>query len=146
MTKEFWINLPVKDLKRSIDFFSQLGFLFKPTPGNREDFASMVFGESNVPVMLFEEEEFKSFTGIGITDTSRSSEVLFSIDAESMQEVNDLAEKVKNAGGKIFAEPGEKDGWMYGCGFLDPDGHRWNILYMDTSKTPKTRNEQLYVP
>ncbi len=145
MTKEFWINLPVKNIKRSKDFFTQLGFSFKPLPGNRDDSACLILGTSNVPVMLFEEQDFKNFTDIEVTDTRKSSEVLFSIDAENTEEVNDIAARVKKAGGKVFAEPAEKDVWMYGCGFIDPDGHRWNVLYMDTSKM-KAKNEQLYVP
>lgn len=48
-----------------------------------------------------------------------------------------MATKAVKAGGKVFAEPGAKDGWMYGCGFSDLDGHRWNSLYMDMSKMPK---------
>jgi predicted lactoylglutathione lyase len=60
-----------------------------------------------------------------------------SIDAESREEVDCLATTIKNAGGTIFAEPGENQGWMYGCGFCDLDGHRWNILYMDFEKMPQ---------
>jgi predicted lactoylglutathione lyase len=145
MTKEFWINLPVKDLKRSKEFFTQLGFSFKPLPGNREDGACLVLGTKNVQVMLFEEPQFRNFSDSEVTDTKKSSEVLFSIDAENTDEVNTLASKVKKAGGKVYAEPGEKDGWLYGCGFIDPDGHRWSVLYMDESKMPKPKVE-LQVP
>ena len=88
-------------------------------------------------VMLFAENIFESFTRHAITDTKQSTEVLFSIDAESREEVDELAKKAASAGGTVFAQPGEKDGWMYGCGFADPDGHRWNVLYMDMSKLPK---------
>ena len=56
--------------------------------------------------------------------------------SESKEEVDDLARKAENAGAIIYASPVEKDGWMYGCGFTDPDNHRWNILYMDMSKMP----------
>lgn len=145
MTKEFWINLPVKDIRRSKEFFTKLGFSFKQLPGNREDSACLVLGSKNVQVMLFEEPVFRSFTDTEIPDLRSGSEVLFSIDAEDAKEVDSLARKAEKAGGKLFAEPGEKEGWMYGCGFTDPDGHRWNVLYMDESKMPKQKAE-LQVP
>lgn len=145
MTKEFWVNLPVKDLKRTKDFYTRLGFTFKPLPGNREDGACLILGTKNVQVMFFEEPVFRSFTDGEVTDTKSSNEVLFSIDAEDTEEVDSIAENVKKAGGTIFAEPAEKEGWMYGCGFRDPDGHRWNVLFMETNKTPKQKQE-LQVP
>lgn len=141
MTKEFWVNLPVKDLKKSKDFFTELGFTFKPLPGNREDGACLILGSKSVYVMMFEENMFRSFTDTTITDTSKSNEVLFSIDAENTDEVNILAERVKKAGGKVFAGPAEKDGWMYGFGFSDPDGHLWNVLYMEPSASNETHPE-----
>jgi predicted lactoylglutathione lyase len=145
MTKEFWINLPVKDLERSKRFFTQLGFSLKATPGNNDNAACLLPGSGQVQVMLFEESVFKSFTGAEIADTGKSSEVLFSIDAENKMEVNEIADRVEKAGGLIFAQPAEKDGWMYGFGFKDPDGHRWNVLFMDMTKTPKQRAE-LQIP
>lgn len=145
MTKEFWINLPVKDLQRTKDFFTQLGFTFKPLPGNRDDGACLILGSKSVQVMMYEEPVFRSFTDSEISDAQNSNEVLFSIDAENTEEINILAARVKKAGGTIFAEPAEKDGWMYGFGFADPDGHRWNVLYMDTSKMTKQK-EELQVP
>lgn len=137
MTKEFWINLPVKDVARSKAFFSTLGFTFSDQFAENTQMTTMLVGEKNVVVMLFEEASFQGFTRHPLTDTSLSTEVLFSIDAESPQEVDDMARKVKEAGGSLYGEPGEKDGWMYGCGFTDLDGHRWSILYMDMSKMPK---------
>jgi predicted lactoylglutathione lyase len=69
----------------------------------------------------------------GVREDSAS---LFSIDAESVAEVDEMAKKVIDAGGTIYGDPGYKDGWMYGCGFIDLDGQRWSILYMDMSKMP----------
>jgi predicted lactoylglutathione lyase len=83
--------------------------------------------------MLFAEDTFRVFTGSEITDTAQSTEVLLSVDAESKEEVDEMARKVAGAGGVIFGEPGGED-WMYGFGFSDLDGHRWNVLYMDMSK------------
>jgi uncharacterized protein len=136
MTKQLWINLPVKNVQRSKDFFKQLGFSFN-TKRDTPDSTCMLVGEHNLVIMLFSEAMFGSFTQHKITDTTQSSEVLFSFDAESRLEVDELADKVVKAGGKLFGKPSDVGGWMYGCGFTDLDGHRWNILYMDMSKMPK---------
>ena len=137
MTKEIWINLPVKDIVASKEFFTKLGFSFNSQFGNTEHSACLNMGSKNVAVMLFAEPLFKSFTQNDIADTSKVTEVLFSIDAESREEVNALAEKAEQAGGVVFGKPQENQGWMYGCGFTDLDGHRWNVLYMDMSKMPR---------
>lgn len=134
MTKEIWINLPVKDVKRSKEFFTQIGFPLNTKHGNTDHSACLVVGSKNIVVMLFEENMFKGFTQNGLTNTGQSTEVLFSFDAESKEEVDEMAEKVKAAGGTIYSEPAENQGWMYGFAFIDPDGHRWNMLYMDMSK------------
>ena len=86
--------------------------------------------------MLFTEATFKSFTQHEIADAGRATEVLFSIDAETKEEVDEMARKASAAGGTVFGEPGGKER-MYGCGFADLDGHRWNVLYMDMNKMPK---------
>jgi len=135
MTKEIWINLPVKDVERSKEFFAQLGFKFHPGHGDANS-ACMLMGEKNVAVMLFEAEMFKGFTQNALTDTKQSTEVLISFDAESPAEVDELAAKAEKAGGTVFGKPQEIQGWMYGGGFADLDGHRWNMLYMDQSKMP----------
>ncbi len=88
-------------------------------------------------MMLFTEPAFKTFTRNEIVNTKQGTEVLLSIDVESREEVDEMAAKAVKAGGTLYAEPGDNQGWMYGCGFADPDGHRWNVLYMDMSKMPK---------
>ena len=137
MTKELWINLPVKDINRSKAFFTKMGFTPNSHYGNSDNSASFFVGQKNIVLMLFSEAAFKNFTRSEITDTKISNEVLFSFDAESREEVNEIAKKAVEAGGTIFGEPGESMGWLYGCGFADPDGHRWNALYMDLEKMPK---------
>lgn len=133
MTKQIWLNLPVKDVAKAKDFFWKIGFSFNEqhdTPSS----TCMVVGESHFVVMLFEESLFASFSQNSLTDTKSSSEVLISIDAESKEDVDELAKKVIEAGGNIFSPPAESQGWMYGFGFADLDGHRWNVLFMDFSK------------
>lgn len=134
MTKQIWINLPVKDLEKSKEFFIKLGFSFDGGNINNNEGASLVIGDKAVVVMLFIEEAFKKFTGNDIPDLLQGTEVLLSIDAQSKEEVNEMAKKVVNAGGTIYAEAEDNDSWMYGFGFSDLDGHRWNVLYMDMSK------------
>jgi len=94
-------------------------------------------GEKNIVVMLFEEPMFKGFTSNEIADTARGTEVLLSFDAQSKEEVDEIIDRVKEAGGKSSHVPDEMTGWMYGCVFSDLDGHRWNILHMDMSKMPR---------
>ncbi|MGH7494890.1 MAG: VOC family protein [bacterium] len=138
MTKDLWINLPVKDVKKAKEFFTKIGFVLNPQYGNSDHSASFLVGDKKIVVMLFAESAFKDFTRNKIADAKQATEVLFSIDAESRAEVDELAKKAAKAGGTIFSEPGEHQGWMYGCGFADLDGHRWNVLYMDMSKMPKS--------
>ena len=131
MTKELWVNLPVKNIQKSKKFFSDIGFSFNEDRES-ETMAAMMVGEKKVPVILFEESTFQSVIQHNVTDTEKSSETMLSFDAECREEVDELATKVQKAGGNVFSGPAEVQGWMYGCAFTDPDGHRWNILYMDT--------------
>ncbi|OXA96215.1 VOC family protein [Flavobacterium hercynium] len=133
MTKQIWLNLPVKSVTASKAFFTKIGFSFNDEHDTSSS-TCMIVGEGKFVVMLFEESLFESFSQHKLTDTRLSSEVLISVDAESREEVNQFAQKVKNAGGIVFSEPAENQGWMYGCAFADLDGHRWNVLYMDFSK------------
>jgi predicted lactoylglutathione lyase len=137
MTKELWINLPVKDVKKSREFFTKIGFSINTTFPETEQSSSVFAGNKKIVIMLFIESIFEGFSQNKLPDTKQSTEVLFSLDAESKEEVNTLADKVKNAGGILYAKPAESQGWMYGFGFADLDGHRWNVLYMDMSKMPK---------
>ncbi|MBO9153804.1 VOC family protein [Chitinophaga sp. GCM10012297] len=134
--KQFWINLPVKDVKRSKEFFGKLGFQFNPQYGDQPNSASLLLGDKGVVVMLFDEPTFKGFTNTEVADR-KQTEVLLSIDAQSKEEVDEMAKKAVEAGGASSHKPSQMQGWMYGCVFSDPDGHRWNVLYMDMSKMPK---------
>ena len=137
MTNDIWLNLPVKDLAKSIHFFTQIGFQHNPGPGNTAHSASFLVGDKKVVLMLFAQDMFAGFTRHALTDTAQGTEVLFSLGAVNRQDVDNYAKNAKAAGGTVFAEPGESNGFMYGCGFCDPDGHRWNPVFMDLSKLPK---------
>ena len=136
MAQDMWFNLPVKDLARSVSFFTAIGFARNPGPGNSEHSASFTIGEKKVVLMLFAQDVFSGFTNNALSDTSKGTEVLFSLGAKSRDEVNDIADRARSAGGTVFGEPQESNGFMYGCGFCDPDGHRWNVLFMDAGKMP----------
>lgn len=135
--KTIWLNLPVKNIKNSKAFFNAIGFRENPRHEKAEHLASFLIGEHNFVMMLFPEEAFTSFSDNAISDTKKGTEVLINIDAQSREEVDEMSETVRKAGGKIFAEPGESQGWMYAFGFEDLDGHRWSMLYMDLDKMPR---------
>jgi len=137
MEKEFWVNLPTKDVEKARKFFKAIGFTENSQCENNPGMASFFIGEKNVVVNFFPEALFKTFIGNELADTSKGTEALFSIDAQSPAEVDEMAKKAVEAGAILYGAPGEKDGWMYGCGFTDFDGHRWNVLYMDMEKMPK---------
>ncbi len=136
MTKEIWLNLPVKDVNKSKEFFGKIGFSLneKHTGG---DMVCFEVGTKKITVLFFAEETFKGFTKNDISDTKAGSEVLISFDAQSREEVDETAAKVWEAGGTVFSEPDEIQGWMYGFAFADLDGHRWNMVYMNFDKLPK---------
>ena len=137
MENEFWLNLPSKNLVNAKEFFIKLGFTMNERH-QAPHMVSMLIGNKKTVLNLFTEELFQQFIGgHPITNTNQSNEILFSIGAASPQEVDRLAAKAEMAGGTVYAKPGSKDGWMYGCGFIDLDGHRWNVLFMDMSKIPK---------
>ncbi len=134
MIKEFWINLPVKDINKSKDFFTKLGFQFNTDLGNSEHSVCLLMGAKNVVVMLFQATVFEGFTNNDICNTSRSTEVLLSYDAPNKTEVDNIVQKALDAGGVSSHIPKEMNGWMYGAVFSDLDGHKWNVLHMDMSK------------
>lgn len=130
MAQDVWLNLPVKDLAKSIAFFTAIGFTPVPGPGNSEHSACFSIGEKKTILMLFAEAMFAGFTNHPIADTGKGSEVLFSLGADSREQVDDYANRARSSGGTVYCEPVETHGFMYGCGFCDPDGHRWNALFM----------------
>jgi hypothetical protein len=84
--------------------------------------------------MFFEEKKFEEVVENKVSDALKATELIISFDAESREDVDEMAIKVANAGGYIFSKPQEIQGWMYGFAFTDLDGHRWNMLYMDMKK------------
>lgn len=133
MVKQIFVNLPVKDLKRSIDFFTQLGFKFDARFTN-ENATSMILGEDKY-VMLLVEPFFASFTPKKISDSRKNTEVIVSVSVESREKVDELVNLAFHAGAGYTKSSEEQDG-MYGWGFQDLDGHMWEVFYMDESAFP----------
>jgi predicted lactoylglutathione lyase len=134
MASKIFINLAVKDLKKSIDFFATLGFSFNPQFTD-EQATCMIIGE-NIFAMLVTEQRFKDFTKKEICNANKNTEVLLAMDAESKEKVDEMVKNAVDAGGSIYMEP-QDHGWMYGHSFADLDGHQWEIFYMDESAIPK---------
>ena len=126
-----FVNLPVKDLKVSMDFFAGLGFSFDARFTD-ETAASMVVSEENY-VMLLTHEKFSDFTGKEIGDAQKITEVIVALSADSKEAVDEMADKALKGGGKESA-PARDYGFMYQRSFQDPDGHMWEVFYMDMSK------------
>ncbi len=131
MTTQVYVNLPVKDLDRSKDFFSKLGFTFNPQ--FTDDKAACLVLNENGYVMLLSEQFFKNFTKKPIADAKKETEVLVSISAESKEKVNELNDKALSIGASTASEPQVMDG-MYSRSFSDLDGHIWEIGWMDMKK------------
>ena len=127
--KELWINLPVKDLRKSSEFFSNIGMEIMDQGQENNQMIGMVVGDHQVHVMLVLEERFKRFSLNDLADINQSTEVLFSISLGTREELDETIGKVKQAGGFVFSEPAEQNGF-YGAAFADLDGHRWNLLVM----------------
>lgn len=135
MDNEFWLNIASKNLVLAKEFFIKIGFEVNEKHQSPH-MVSLFVGNKNVVLNLFTEDMMQGFMSQPVTNTTLSNEIIFSIGASSPSAVDEMAEKVVAAGGNVFAKPGYTDGWMYGFGFSDLDGHRWNILYMDMSKMP----------
>jgi uncharacterized protein len=135
MATQIFVNLPVKDLGKSMEFFKELGFSFNPQFTD-ETAACMVLGETNY-VMLLTNEKFKEFTPKEICDATRSTEVLVALSCENRPRVDELVRKAVAAGGSTYNEP--KDyGFMYTHGFQDLDGHIWELFHMDSTPPKDT--------
>lgn len=132
---QIFVNLPVKDLKKTMDFFGKLGFSFNPVFTD-ENAACMVISE-NIYAMLLVEKFFKSFIPEKeICDAKRSTEALVALSTGSRKEVDELVGKAVAAGGSEYRHA-QDYGWMYGRAFQDIDGHIWEIFYANMDAMPK---------
>ncbi|MCE7079825.1 VOC family protein [Streptomyces sp. ST2-7A] len=123
-----FVNLPVKDIARSREFFAALGFSFNDAFS--DDHAAHVVIEENIGVMLLTEERFKDFINGPVADADAGTEVLVCLSADSRKEVDDLLSRALAAGAEPW-KPVTDEGPMYGASFRDIDGHVWEVMYMD---------------
>ena len=131
MPKMIFVNLPVADLKRATAFYESVGAT--KNPQFSDDTAScMVFSET-IYVMLLTHEKFNQFTKKKIVDARTSSEVMIALSAENRDEVDALVGKAKAGGGAPDPTPTQDLGFMYGRSFEDPDGHIWEVYWMDVA-------------
>jgi predicted lactoylglutathione lyase len=127
-SRKLFLNLAVSDLKRSMEFFSKLGFEFNPKFTD-DKAASMIVSEEAF-VMLLTRPFFQTFTDRQICDTRTSTEGLFALSCASREEVDEIVKKAIAAGGSN-ARPPQDHGFMYAWSFYDPDGHHWEVVWMD---------------
>jgi predicted lactoylglutathione lyase len=123
-----FVNLAVKDLNKSMAFFSKLGFEFNPQ--FTDDKAACMVVNEQAMVMLLKEPFFQTFTKREICDTSRQTEGLFALSCSSRAEVDQMVKKAIDAGGSHAMDP-QDHGFMYGWSFYDLDGHNWEVVWMD---------------
>jgi uncharacterized protein len=134
MAKQVFINLAVQDLQKSMNFYAALGF--SNNPQFSDDTGKCMVWSENIFVMIMTHEKFKTFATKPIADTKSSLAGLFSLSVDSIDEVNNILTNGLNSGG---TEPNEmRDyGFMQQRTIEDPDGHTWEIFYMDITKFPK---------
>ena len=126
--KNIWANFSVKDAKRTRQFYTQLGFT-PNKPNNDPKLASFLFGDDDFVIHFFEQgsqiDEYLT------SDSKNGNEIIFTLSAETEQEVKEWEDKVQTAGGNIIHKSGRDKTGHYGFAFADPDGHKFNVLLMD---------------
>jgi len=131
--KQIFVNLPVKDLKKSVDFFTKVGFEFNVN--FTDEFATCMIIGDNIYAMLLVEDRFQSFTSKKISNAADTTEVIVALSVESREQVDAIVQAALDAGGKPHNDP-QDHGFMYGWSFQDLDDHLWEVSYMDLSSFP----------
>ena len=134
MSHQIFVNLPVKDLAKSMKFFEAVGF--KNNPQFTDATAACMVLSDDIFVMLLTHEKFKAFTPQPIADATKTCEVLIALSYDSRQQVNEVIAKAVANGGSTYAEP-KDHGFMYQHGFQDPDGHIFETFWMDPAAIQK---------
>lgn len=132
--RKLFVNLAVRDLNRSKEFFSQLGFRFNPHFSDDNALCMIVNDDSFF--MLLVEPFFRTFTKRELCDTCAYTEGLFAFSCESREAVDDIVHKAIAAGGKHAMDPLDH-GFMYAWSFYDPDGHHFEVSWMDPAAIPE---------
>ena len=128
MDTKIFVNLPVSDLSRSMDFFKSMGYRFNPQ--FTDDTAACLVISDDIYAMLLTHNKAKEFTKKDIADATKTTEVLVTLTVDSREKVNQLVDTALKSGGSKARDP-EDYGFMYGRSFNDPDGHIWEVIWMD---------------
>lgn len=134
MATQIFVNLPVKDLKKSVDFFTALGYRFNPQFTD-ENATCMIVSDDHIYVMLLVEKFFQTFTPKPIADAKAGTEVLIALSCESRAQIDEFVKKAVAAGGRTPTQP-QDHGFMYQHGYEDLDGHMWELVYMEPGGMP----------
>lgn len=129
-SRQLFVNIAVRDLKKSMGFFSKLGFEFNPQ--FTDDNAACMIVSDKAYFMLLTEPFFKGFTKREPCDTSKQNEAFLALSCESREEVDHLVKTALENGGAA-AMPAQDHGFMYGHSFYDLDGHHWEVMWMNPS-------------
>ena len=126
-TRKIWANLGVEDLERTTQFYTKLGF---KSNGASNELTSFFVGEDDFVIHFFLKDILKSNVKGELADLQNGNEIIFTLSADSKQEVDNWEKEVKNAGGTIVSQAQEFGKGYYGFVFTDPDGHKFNVFYM----------------
>jgi predicted lactoylglutathione lyase len=134
-----FVNLPVTDLARSTAFYEAIGG--EKNPQFSDDTATCIILSETIHAMLLTHDKYRQFTSKPIADAHSTSEVLICVSADSRDAVDDMVAKAAGAGGK--ADPGATQdyGFMYGRSFEDPDGHHWEVMWMDMAAATEAMSQ-----
>ncbi len=135
MAKLIFINLPVGDLARATAFYQAVGA--SKNPQFSDDTASCMVFSDTIHAMLLTHDKFRQFTPKQISDAKTTSEVLICISADSRKAVDQVVSRAAGAGGTADPSPKQDFGFMYGRSFEDPDGHIWEVMWMDAEAASK---------
>lgn len=134
MSKMIFVNLPVTDLAKSRAFYEAVGA--PNNPQFTDDTAACMVFSDTIHVMLLTHDKWRNFTSKRIPDAHESAQVLLCLSSDSKDGVSELVDKAVSAGGKADPTPTQDFGFMYGRSFEDPDGHIWEVMWMDMAAAP----------
>lgn len=125
--KKIWANLGVSDLERTTKFYMELGF---KSNGASNELTSFFMGDNDFIIHFFLKEVLKTNTSLNLADSAKENEIIFTLSAETKEEVDKWAKEIEPAGGKLISKPKAFGEGYYGFVFADPDGHKFNVFYM----------------